>query len=230
VNWRAKSLIQNLVGTLPPALGDPVYHAIQGLHGLRPEMRQQLAFLTRFGQAMRRLTGRGFPGGSFVELGSGWFPVIPLFLLAGGAASVHTFDLRRHYSKSRIRMAAAALRASVPALRENAMLARVENSGALPDEVRYHPGAAIEEFRGLPAGSVDAAFSNTMLSCFEPGAVERIHRRSLDWIKDDGLWIHLIVRSGSCWGGRLTRAGQAWNAPAGRWRETRRWRSRGRQR
>ncbi|MDX1984646.1 MAG: hypothetical protein SFV51_30520 [Bryobacteraceae bacterium] len=192
MNWRAKSLIQNLVSTLPPRLGDPVYHAVQGARGLRPDTGQQLAFLTRMAQSIERLQGRSVEGGRFVELGSGWFPVTPLFLMACGAASVETFDVSRHYSAQRICLAAAALQKAVAGLAGHPVLTGAEQTGKLPEGIRYHHTVPLQEFTHLAPGSIDTAFSNAVLAYIPPHIIERIHRRSLEWMKDDGLWVHMV--------------------------------------
>src|SRR5262249_41564999 len=50
-------------------------------------------------QEIREL-GAQINGAEFVEIGTGWFPVLPFCFALGGASKCHTFDLRRHMSRS----------------------------------------------------------------------------------------------------------------------------------
>ncbi len=131
-----------------------------------------------------------------VELGSGWYPVLPLLLVREfGAAQVCTFDISHHYSPARIARAAGEMMQAVAELREDTVLSEVAASGRLPDSIRYFPRTRIQDFRELPGGPADVAVSVSVLEYIPPYCIREILRASKQWLTPDALWFHLIGTS-----------------------------------
>lgn len=186
VSWRTTLRIQRALATLPAPLGDALYHLAQKINGLEVRVRFHARFVERCERSLAAL-GRGpLEGKGLVELGSGWFPATPLLLLSRGVCRTHTFDLRKHYSRKRIREAAHAVfrRTAHPEVAAAA-------DGTLPESVRYFPRTDLATAR-LAEKSVDLAISQFVLEHVRPEDIERIHKASLSWLADDGLWIHWI--------------------------------------
>jgi hypothetical protein len=172
---------------LPVPLGDSVYHFMQEVKGLAPNVQRHVRFVDRFERSLAMLGRGSLRTKRVIELGSGWFPVTPLLLLMRGAACIETFDLQKHYSRKRIREAARALldHASHPDI------ARSAERGTLPAAIRYFPRTNLASAR-LPRKSAAVAISQFVLEHVPPEQIEHIHRASLSWLADDGLWIHWI--------------------------------------
>lgn len=187
VSWRTTLRIQRALSRLPVPLGDSVYHLAQKINGLTISVKFHRKFVDRCERSLSALGRGSFEERLIVELGSGWFPVTPMLLLSRGARGIRTFDLHKHYSKRRIRQAASAMltHAAHPDIEQAAA------SGKLPGAIRYHPRCDLAT-ANLPAASVDVAISQFVLEHVRPADIERIHRASLKWLADDGLWIHWI--------------------------------------
>lgn len=184
--WRLKASFQRAIARLPPAVGDPFYHWLQILRGLKPALAPHLMFVNR----MEDLMGPAFhwQGVHAVELGSGWYPTTPLLLACRAIGHLHTFDSNHHYSHSRVRAAAKGVLAHQPCCETAHVTA---SSGRLPPAVTYHPRADLATTT-LPAKSIGLAFSRLVLEHVPPETITRIHESAHSWLNDDGRWIHRI--------------------------------------
>ena len=191
MNWRLKAAIQAGLGALPPAVGDPLYHALQRRRGLRPNAAGHRDFVSRVERALADVGQPGLAGRSVVELGSGWFPLTPLLLISRGVALVQTFDTAAHYSPHRVRMAAEALRS---AGEEHESLRHAAESGRLPDRVLYQPRRRLEESESVQPA--DLGLSRFTLEHVPPRTIERLHWASRAWMPSaDSLWLHWVSPS-----------------------------------
>lgn len=181
MDWRLKAVAQAACAALPTRSGDALYHRLQTQRGLAPDPAGHVAFLQRLA-AHHDVTGM-----SVVELGSGWFPLTPLLLLARGADKVHTYDLNRHYSQKRISIAAGAL---LDCGVEEPILHTVHRTGVLPNGIDYHPNTDLGRARVEHA---DLALSRFVLEHVEPRAIAAIHQASRQWLQ--GPWIHWVSSS-----------------------------------
>jgi hypothetical protein len=178
------------VARLPAPIGDRLYHGLQQLKGLQASTATQLRLVERI-QASCQWREEDWTGLRVVELGSGWFPVLPLLLASLGVARVDSYDINRHYSRRRIRTAARELlehRRSCP------LLSRVAAVGSLPGMVGYHPHTPLEQ-APIPAASVDLAVSACVLEHVRPQVIASIQRAAQSWMADDGRWIHWVSPS-----------------------------------
>lgn len=178
MRWGTKAVAQGAVSLLPRKQGDALYHWAQTSQGLRPNVAGHRAFLDRV-EEHETISGR-----SVVELGAGWYPLMPLLLLVRGAASVETYDLNHHYSVARTRGAAQAL---LDAGEDADLLRETAATGLLPDRIQYHPTSNLVHCRPRDA---DLALSRYVLEHVHPESIEEIHRTSKAWLR--GPWIHSI--------------------------------------
>ena len=190
MDWRVKAFVQAGLGALPPRLGDPLYHALQRRRGLRPNAVGHRDLVRRLERALAAEGAAGLPGRSVVELGSGWFPLTPLLLLARGARRVQTFDTAEHYSPARIRAAAAALLAEGEAHR---VIEEAAGTGRLPRSVVYRPRTRLEAAEGVERA--DLGVSRFTLEHVPAETIAAIHRRSRDWMAPGGWWLHWVSPS-----------------------------------
>ncbi len=105
--WLAKAVVQRGIATLPnphywnELLQDRVTHSLDLTdevfnHGLR-NCQKYLERLRRYGSD----TQNSF---SVLELGTGWFPVVPVGLFLSGARDIWTWDIVQHLKLSRLKL------------------------------------------------------------------------------------------------------------------------------
>src|SRR5262249_4687903 len=90
MHWRLKGAIQAILRTVPR--GPELHHLLQrrvgGLKNFESELRTKiddgLLMLNHLREVSMPVTGS-----RFMEIGSGWYPTLPLLLHFGGAKSVH---------------------------------------------------------------------------------------------------------------------------------------------
>ena len=178
-SWILKAALQRAIGVLPNA--HAVNEWFQKRTGtsldLDDKMADKLAeargHLDRYARHGRQ------PLGTAVEIGTGWYPVLSLALVATGAERVITYDVARYLTPDRVRKALAAfvewaergdLDAALPnvdpdRVRQFARLA--EKSEATADELLAPLGieyrVADATASGLESGSVDLVVSTVVL-------------------------------------------------------------------
>lgn len=115
-----------------------------------------------------------------LELGTGWYPVVPVALYLSGASEVYTFDITPHLTSERIqdvlRMFSdyakrGTLKSFLPRLRLERLdaldavigQAKVEDGLALLEKLNIHALVRDAQHTGLPPGSVDLFISNAVI-------------------------------------------------------------------
>lgn len=189
--------MQRVLTVMPVQVADPIYHALQEWKRAIPtDVPGQQSFLAEVASFMADIRGRTLAGLRVVEVGSGWFPVLPLLLVRGfGACTVQTFDVNRHYSSARIAAAAAAIMENIDGLRRDSVLRKTAASGRLPDSIRYYPRTNIERVHDVPRGKADLAVSRSVLEYIPPESIRRILAYSSRWLTQEALWIHSVGTS-----------------------------------
>ncbi|MBE7451940.1 MAG: class I SAM-dependent methyltransferase [Kofleriaceae bacterium] len=209
MHWRLKGAIQKFLGHVP--LGDHLHYVLQRrAGGLRHFERELDAKLEDWRLMIGHLRTVGIDpaGARFVEVGTGWYPTFPLTLYLAGAARVSTFDLNRHVKPELTRrlvtvlgerlgfVAEAADRPVADVERAYRPLAEAIAAGAPLDAatdavVAYRaPGDA--SVTGLPAGSVDVVFSNSVLEHVPAPAIERCLAEAMRVLRPGGVVFHSV--------------------------------------
>jgi len=102
VHWKHKAAVQNLLGRLPPNLGNPLYYQLQcrfgGLQRTNPISRLSAGI-----EVVRRIHrfDRSAESAVFLEVGTGHQLALPLTLWLCGASEITTVDLNC-YLKERL--------------------------------------------------------------------------------------------------------------------------------
>ena len=94
--WRIKGVLQKTLGALPH--GEALHYGLQRrFGGMRNPRREILLKIEDWDGMLQQLhaAGVGIRGARLLEIGSGWYPALPLACYLGGAARVHTCDLNR---------------------------------------------------------------------------------------------------------------------------------------
>jgi SAM-dependent methyltransferase len=144
------------------------------------------------------------PGGlRFLEIGTGWFPTLPLCWSLAGAASVVTFDLTRHLDLGLTLRLLGLLETHLPLIaragardieRVEADYERLKGASSLGDlldraRVEYRAPADMTKSK-LPAESVDVVFSNSVLEHVPRDVISEMMQESLRVLRHGGLALH----------------------------------------
>lgn len=203
--WMAKALLINLVSRLP--FDEQIHFLGQKLLGKHrldaPDLLRRAVEL--FG--LLRMAGGSVSNAAVLEIGTGWFPFVPLMSHLAGARRVLTVDVHRWLSLRNTQKAVAALACFADEL--------AQKTGADPAAVgeRYELMAALSEkatsLRGLleglgisyrcpcditksdlPAGSVDVVFTSNVLEHVPPDSLLAIHRETARLLWPGGFAVH----------------------------------------
>ncbi len=128
-------------------------------------------------------------GKNIIEIGSGWAPILPYFLLYFGKAwSVATFDLNEHFSKKSISRLNRVFRSEygvTPA-------PNPRSSYDLPKEISYYPSTNLVNAE-LP--EADLVFSRFVLEHVKPDDIFLMHQKLKKELKPGSIIVHLISPS-----------------------------------
>jgi hypothetical protein len=209
MHWRVKGGIQKVLGHVP--LGERLHYELQKrAGGLRAFDRELGAKIEDWRLMVGHLRSVGVPieGTRFLEMGTGWYPTFPFCLFLGGARSVITVDLNRYLKPELALRMTEALARFLPVIAGAA--GRTEDEiaaahGALAAAVRR--GASLEEATGgvvayhapsdasatgLPAASLDAVFSNSVLEHVPGPVIERCLTEARRILRPGGVVFHSV--------------------------------------
>ncbi|WP_309640598.1 hypothetical protein [Flavobacterium sp.] len=126
---------------------------------------------------------------SIIEIGSGWLPIFPYFLLyLGKVKNVFSFDLNEHYQKKRI-----ANFNSIFSKNYNTTIDALFNSKYnLPDGVHYYPGENIINSK-IP--DADIVVSRFVLEHVAPNDIFEMHQKLRNSLKKGTHIVHFISPS-----------------------------------
>src|SRR5688572_8956999 len=97
MNWRVKGIVQKVLSVVPfgTAANDLLQKTVGGLRDFDGRLAGKVEDWKIFVDHLATL-GISPRGLRLFEIGTGWFPTLPLCFSLAGAASVATFDLERH--------------------------------------------------------------------------------------------------------------------------------------
>ncbi|NOT88919.1 MAG: class I SAM-dependent methyltransferase [Lysobacter sp.] len=208
MHWRIKGLLQKTLGVLP--WGEPLHYQLQRrFGGMRDPRREILLKIDDWELMAKQLhtVGADIREARLMEVGSGWYPALPLACYLGGAARVYTCDLNRLLKPDLMRLCIGILGEALPRIATACQvpLADVQSryrhllAGAdaadpadLSDGVIQYRAPADAADPGLEDGAVDIIFSNSVLEHVPPEAIERLHRASLRLLRPGGLIFHSV--------------------------------------
>ncbi len=208
MNWRQKAAVQNLVGRLPPALGNPVYYWLQSTFGgLRhPTPMSRLKGGVRMAQRICD-SGHAVTAKAFLEIGTGHQLNLPLSLWLCGAGAITTVDLNRYLRPKLVLNDLKYLRRHEREARD--LFRGLPEAAAFDDRFeRLLACASFEELLtttrirylaptdaarlDLRAQSIDYHVSFTVLEHIPAGCLTGIFAEGRRLLKPDGLFVHCV--------------------------------------
>lgn len=176
-----------LVGRLPFA--GALRRAKRRRFGYRPDPSNLSSTLENYGRihAAAQAHGRPVAGARVLEIGTGWFPMLPILMCADGAAEVRMTDLNPHMDE---RTFDTALRYVQERFPERQRLQAVRHMADLP----LHYSAPFAPSM-LADGAVDLVVSRTVLEHIEPAPLQALMAALRPKLARGGLMVHLVDHS-----------------------------------
>jgi hypothetical protein len=205
MNWRVKGLIQGTLSYLPA--GEAVNDWLQLKMGMLRDfdgnvegkvIRDWAVLLSH----MHEL-GVSPEGKEYLEVGTGWYPTLPVCFFLAGARSCRTYDIKRHISEELTFKMLCSLERHLPAVAAAARRPLEEirseyqglrSCGSLEQllkraRIEYiAPGDATST--ALPARSVDVVFSSNVLEHVPRATILRLLEEGRRVLRPGGLAIH----------------------------------------
>lgn len=209
MNWRIKGTIQKVLGVLPG--GHRVHFLLQRRGGGLADFDGECDSKVEDWRLMAgHLATARVPlrGATLLEMGTGWYPTFPLCLYLAGARRVLTLDLSRHLDAGLTRRLVERLAVHLPlvaqvagleeaevAARHARLLEGVRNDLPLDEltgGVVAYQAPADAAATGLPAGSVDVVFSNSVLEHVPPAVIDACLVEAQRILRPGGVVFHSV--------------------------------------
>lgn len=187
MDWRVKVARLAILGRLP--FGASLRHGKRKVFGYAPDPSNLIGALDNLDEMQAELAslGRSFAGATILEIGSGWFPAVPITLALHGAKSVLLSDLNVHMDATTFSTTLAFLRRHTP---DHPTLRAARGIGDFP--LRYLAPLRIDD---IPDASLDYVISRTVLEHIFPRALSALLVALRPKLKRDGLMVHYIDHS-----------------------------------
>jgi SAM-dependent methyltransferase len=209
VHWKHKATIQNVIGRLPPNLGNPIYYQLQCRFG---GLRQPapLSRLRAGVEVVRRIQqfNRSAESAVFLEVGTGHQMALPLSLWLCGASEVTTVDLNRYLKERLVLNDIEYMRRHQEEVRK--IFAEIPRSPLFEERlerlcggvsslhellsftnIRYQAPADASHLP-LEAGSIDYHVSFTVLEHIPAAVLKEIFLEGRRLLRPGGLFVHNI--------------------------------------
>ena len=187
MDWRIKVAKLAVLGRLP--FGNHLRAMKRSAFGYEPDPTNLRGTLANFELMKSSLqqAGKSFKGLSILEIGSGWFPAIPIMLALEGAKKVTMTDLNVHMDVHTFKATLNFLRSFYPDDKRLKEISAIED---LPLEY-----LAPFKVSKVPDGSVDCVVSRTVLEHIFPDDLSGLLRALHPKLSTDGVMVHLIDHS-----------------------------------
>jgi SAM-dependent methyltransferase len=205
MNWRLKGAIQGALSVVPGGVqaNSVLQRTVGNLTNLDGNIDRKVVCDWIVLVANMREAGIEPRGLDYLEVGTGWYPTLPVCFHLIGARSCRTYDIRRHMSEKLTMRMLRRLETHLPAIAEAGGL-KVEDVRVRYDRlvairslesllqaaaIEYcAPGDACQS--GLPNESVDVVFSNSVLEHVPADVIARLMVESRRVLRPGGIMIH----------------------------------------
>lgn len=187
MDWRLKVAKQAVLARVP--FGRTLRRIKRQLLGYEPDpenLADTLSCLTQMQRALHSLK-RTFEGATVLEIGSGWFPAIPIMLALNGARRVIMSDLNPHMDDVTF---ASTLRFLKNLMPTNQRLSAVTSLNDLP--ITY---LAPFDATAVSSGTIDYVISRTVLEHIPPDDLADLLKTLHPKLAPAGLMVHHVDHS-----------------------------------
>ena len=206
MNWRIKAVVQKTLSALPGgmAVNDILQQSLGELRRFDEHVAGRVSDWLIFIGHMREFD-RAPEGISFLEIGTGWMPILPVCCSLAGAAMCRTFDLNRHMNGRLAFRMLRQLERHVPEIARAAgrseeevdrACRRLRDAASIGDlltraSIQYLAPADASA-TGLPPASIDIVFSNAVLEHVPKAVIQAIMRETRRVLRPGGLAVHSV--------------------------------------
>jgi SAM-dependent methyltransferase len=206
MNWRIKGLVQKTLSSMPGGtrLNDLLQRSIGDMRDFEAHLTVKVKDWAGFAARLKKLNV-AMQGLRIVEVGTGWFPTLPVCFSLAGASTCVTFDLKRHLNDRLTRRMLEGLQAYLPFIADLCQREVAEIQSAY-DKINRATStkdvlgrASIEYFApanaarsGLPDNSVDMVFSNSVLEHVPAGVISELLLEGNRILRPGGVAIHTV--------------------------------------
>ena len=187
---RQKTQLFKILDRFPHSIGFYGYHKIQQLYN-RQSLFYKIQSTQKSFYTIKRILSTcqlSLQGTNCVEIGSGWLPIFPYFLLfEGNVNKVATYDIHQHYQKNKIK---ALNRIFIE--KYNLDTSHFIGEYSLPNAIEYFPKKSIET---APLANTKFVISRFVLEHVPPDIIESIHKTLSEKLSENDYILHLISPS-----------------------------------
>lgn len=208
-HWKVKGVVQKTLSLIPGGgwVNDRLQRHLGDLRSFEGNIDIKVA---DWAGIMSYLQAAGRPAlgnMSLLEIGSGWYPTLPLCFKLGGASGCTTVDISRHMDQALAFRMLRALRGKLDSIaatsgRDPAAVReeyeRMVRARTLPEllqtaAIRYLAPADGARLDSEPAESVDIVYSNSVFEHVRPEALGPLMCESWRLLKPGGITVHAVA-------------------------------------
>jgi SAM-dependent methyltransferase len=209
VHWRVKGALQKALGYVPA--GGHVHFQLQRRFGGLRSFGRECDLKVEDWRLMMghlRASGVDVEGATLLEMGSGWYPTLPICLWLAGVGKVHTLDLNRHMRLPLVKELVTHLARHVGMIaetsgrpeteveeRRRSLLRKLEDGahvGEATGGVVDYRAPADASRTGLAEATVDVVYSNSVLEHVPEAVIEACFREASRILKPGAIVFHSV--------------------------------------
>lgn len=187
MGWRWKVARQAVLARVP--FGQAVRRLKRQAFGYQPNvhnLRETLLCWQKMERCLQE-AGASVKGATVMEIGTGWFPTIPILQCLGGARQVYMTDLNRHMDDVSFASTLDFLNSSLP---QEPRLSAIGGVKDLP--LTYLAPFRLDD---IPDGSIDLVTSRTVLEHIPPVQLSQLLTDLRPKLSPDACMVHLVDHS-----------------------------------
>lgn len=208
-SWKVKGFAQAVMSRMPGGmrLNDMLQRRVGGLREFEANVASKVGDWVGI---MKHLSaaGRGrVEGWTLVEIGSGWYPTLPVCFALAGARRILTADLTRHMNEDLTLRMMRALAGQVERIAETAQAdpaevreryGRMAGCGSLRElletaGIEYLAPCDASRLVWVADGTVDLVYSNSVMEHVAPEAIPGLMREAWRVLGPEGLMMHAVA-------------------------------------
>jgi SAM-dependent methyltransferase len=206
MHWKLKGLAQKGLSLVPGGmyLNSSLQKKCGGLRHFQENIDDKLEDW-RLSMLYLRKVGFELQGASIVEIGTGWFPTLPICFSLVGAKRIQTYDIARHMDSGLTFRMVAALESKLDTIAEAGNvspekirvryreLTKSKNLNALLEKARVEYRAPADaRATGSPPNSTDLVYSNSVLEHVPKQMIRSLMDEAIRLLRPGGLTLHNV--------------------------------------
>ena len=191
MKWKKMLVKKALVGRIP--FDDKLRQIKRKIFGYPPNagfIEQTIRNYERIKSSLERSEG-SLNGSTILEIGSGWFPTIPILLARDGAKKIFMSDLNVHMDDITFRATLAYLKESFP---NDEFIKNIKDFSSLPIEYLTPFNSSV-----LADKSLDLVMSHQVLEHIPKSDIYNLFSSLRPKVSDRGIMVHMVDHCDHFW-------------------------------